>query len=156
MFKRTLSPLIFPILMNSDIVLLSGSHSKVSKIFPLPCLLYILENSMDRGAWWATVHSVKELDTIEATKHACMRLSWRGHRVYSDFWLVLTSFSHIVACLSFSFVTTLFQILSLYAWSMILLSKSLIILQDYCSDHASLSFAIKWYRLSIIPCFPNT
>ena len=29
-----------------------------------------LENPMDRGAWWATVHSVaKELDTTEATSH---------------------------------------------------------------------------------------
>ena len=26
-----------------------------------------LENPMDRGAWWATVHSVSELDTTEAT-----------------------------------------------------------------------------------------
>ena len=24
-----------------------------------------LENSMDRGAWWATVHEVTELDTTE-------------------------------------------------------------------------------------------
>ena len=24
-----------------------------------------LENPMDRGAWWATVHAVKELDTTE-------------------------------------------------------------------------------------------
>ena len=26
-----------------------------------------LEKSMDRGAWWATVHKVAELDTVEAT-----------------------------------------------------------------------------------------
>ena len=34
-------------------------------------LLYsCLENPMDRGAWWATVHGVaKQLDTTEETKH---------------------------------------------------------------------------------------
>ena len=26
-----------------------------------------LENPMDRGAWWATVHGVTELDTTEVT-----------------------------------------------------------------------------------------
>ena len=30
-----------------------------------------LENPMDREAWQATVHQVKELDTTEATEHAC-------------------------------------------------------------------------------------
>ena len=33
---------------------------------PLQCSC--LENRMDRGAWWATVHGVAELDT---TKQAC-------------------------------------------------------------------------------------
>ena len=30
-----------------------------------------LENPMDRGAWWATVHRVAELGISEATKHVC-------------------------------------------------------------------------------------
>ena len=28
-----------------------------------------LENSMDRGAWWVTVHGVAKSDTTEATWH---------------------------------------------------------------------------------------
>ena len=31
-----------------------------------------LENSMDRGAWGATVHGVAELDTTEMTGHTCL------------------------------------------------------------------------------------
>ena len=31
-----------------------------------------LENPMDRGAWWATVHTVAESDTNETTWHARM------------------------------------------------------------------------------------
>ena len=35
-----------------------------------------LENPMDRGAWWVTVHrGHKESDTTEATEHAVNRLS---------------------------------------------------------------------------------
>ena len=31
-----------------------------------------LENPVDRGAWWATVHRVAESDMTEATSHTCM------------------------------------------------------------------------------------
>ena len=37
---------------------------------PLP--YSCLENSMDRGAWWATVHEVVELDNTEVTEHKCV------------------------------------------------------------------------------------
>ena len=29
-------------------------------------------NPMDRGAWWAAVHGVRESDTAEETQHSCM------------------------------------------------------------------------------------
>ena len=35
-----------------------------------------LENPMDRGAWWATVHRVAELDTTEATEHSVDSHQW--------------------------------------------------------------------------------
>ena len=37
-----------------------GEHSN-------PLQYSCLENPMDRGAWWATVHGVAELDMTEAT-----------------------------------------------------------------------------------------
>ena len=44
-----------------------GGHSN-------PLQYFCLENSMDRGAWWATVHEVREPDTSEVTEHACMHI----------------------------------------------------------------------------------
>ena len=34
-----------------------------------------LENPMDKGTWWATVHGVTESDTIEEIEHACTTVS---------------------------------------------------------------------------------
>ena len=33
-----------------------------------------LENPMDRGAWWATVHRIAESEMTEVTEHACTQL----------------------------------------------------------------------------------
>ena len=41
-----------------------GAHS---------CQYSCQENPMDRGAWWATVHGVTELDTTKVTEHAAQK-----------------------------------------------------------------------------------
>jgi len=46
---------------------------------PFQCLC--LENPMDRGGWWATVHRETELDMTEVTEYACMQ---NTHRFYSS------------------------------------------------------------------------
>ena len=40
---------------------------------PLQCSC--LANPMDRGAWWATVHGVSELDTTEHTRRSSLTIS---------------------------------------------------------------------------------
>ena len=42
-----------------------------------------LENPMDWGAWWATVHPVAESDMTEATKHACVHVKMRWKKSVS-------------------------------------------------------------------------
>ena len=42
-----------------------------------------LENSMDKGAWWATVHEVAELDTTKQLTHT--------HRpIYYQTWKIIS------------------------------------------------------------------
>ena len=47
------------------LILRSGKSPWEGHGSPLQCSY--LENPMDRGAWWATVHGVAELDTTSAT-----------------------------------------------------------------------------------------
>ena len=47
-----------------------GSGRSPARGYGSPLQYSSLENSMDRGAWRATVHSVAELDMTEATWHA--------------------------------------------------------------------------------------
>ena len=49
-----------------DVSLIPGSGSSPGGGHGNPLQYSCLENPMDRGAWWATVHRVAELDTTEA------------------------------------------------------------------------------------------
>ena len=56
-----------------------------------------LENSMDRGVWWATVHwGLKELDTTERLTHGWSTLSNRGSESWDrKHWVLL---SGVLSC----------------------------------------------------------
>ena len=42
-----------------------GQEDPLEKEKATHCSILCLENPMDRGAWWATVHGVTESDTAE-------------------------------------------------------------------------------------------
>ena len=50
-----------------DVGLIPGLGSSLIGGHGYPLQYFCLENPMDRGAWWATVHGVAELDTAEGT-----------------------------------------------------------------------------------------
>ena len=48
--------------------LIPGSERSPGEGYGYPLQYTCLENPLDRGAWWATVHEVAELDTTERLK----------------------------------------------------------------------------------------
>ena len=50
-----------------DVGLLPGSGRSLGEGHGNPLQYSCLDNPTDRGAWWATVHGVPELDTTEVT-----------------------------------------------------------------------------------------
>ena len=55
-----------------DVGLIPGSGISPAGGNGKPLQYSCLENPMDRGAWWATVHGVTELDTTEMTSQSHM------------------------------------------------------------------------------------
>ena len=55
-----------------DVGSIPGSEDPLEEGMATHCSISCLENSMDRGAWWAVVHGVtKESDTTEHTHRGC-------------------------------------------------------------------------------------
>ena len=50
-----------------DVGLIPGSGRSPGRGHDNPLQYSYLENLMDRGAWWATIHRVTESDTTEVT-----------------------------------------------------------------------------------------
>ena len=51
-----------------DLGLIPGSERSPGEGYSYPLQYTCLENLLDRGAWWATVHEVAELDRTERLK----------------------------------------------------------------------------------------
>ena len=56
-----------------DLGLIPGSAKSPGQGNGNPLQYSCLENPMDRGAWWATVHGVAEWDMTKRLTHMCVR-----------------------------------------------------------------------------------
>ena len=62
-----------------------------------------LENTMDRRAWWATVHRVAESDTTDTSQRACTLGLYWSHLIYSLLTFLYFSFINLSMLSSFIF-----------------------------------------------------
>ena len=69
-----------------DVSLIPGSGSSPGGGHGNPLQYSCLENPMDRGAWWATVHRVAELDTTEAIYGFSTGDVWMWELDYKEGW----------------------------------------------------------------------
>ena len=106
-----------------------------------------LENSMDSGAWWATVHGVTESDMTELLTPECNILCF-------EVLFLVNYFLSVVALLYFFLV---FDVLFLYwsIWSKELVVQSLSHVQIFATPwtaafQASLSLTVSWSLLQLM------
>ena len=60
-----------------------GQENPLEKGMAIPLQYSCLENSMDRGAWWARVHGLKELDMTKSLTLHCFARGDEGG-IYSS------------------------------------------------------------------------
>ena len=90
-----------------DMSLIPGSARSPAVGNGHPLQYSCLENSMDRGAWWPTVHGHKELDT---TEHTCIH-SLRTHHLKINGFLSGQRFLLFFICLGIPVVLKLYDFL---------------------------------------------
>ena len=59
-----------------DVCLIPGSGRAPGGGYGNPRQYSCLENPMDRGVWWVTVHRIAESDNAEVTQHTCMYIMY--------------------------------------------------------------------------------
>ena len=112
-----------------DVALIPGSGISPGRGNGNPLQYSCLENSMDRGAWWATVYGVTKSQT---------QLSTHTHTFLFDSFLELLSliFSfclYIIFLISFNSLSTFpFSFLSIFKTGFFLLFSFLVFLWYYC------------------------
>ena len=65
-----------------DVGLIPGLGSSPGEGHSNPLQYSCLENPMDKGAWWATVHRITESDTTEVTWQLCPCMNIRPYLSY--------------------------------------------------------------------------
>ena len=82
-----------------DAHLIPGSERSPGGGYGNPLHYSCLENSMDRGAWWATIHAITESDMTAVTKHThtlCFMHTYHVPCTHAVFHAHMPCFRHSV------------------------------------------------------------